>query len=470
MSWRRQMADPTTRRRRPSDRLPQAVDHKFQSSGERSAFWFESDCSPALVLSPHQIEKMKRHRTSSPGKGRQRVDALARQPIGVRSPTGVLPWTVRPEALAVRRLKSHAFWLAFGLGLLLVVGARCGQAQPPADQLEPVVRLPASVFAVPQQQPAPTASPGGQRAPHGLARGSSVAPAQGLGSGVPSAAELQQQQQRQTFTAPQRQTQPAREKPPTPTGRPNGESEPTFQSANGPATSPTFRPLSRSRQDSSASDATAQRTDPDTTPLPRPSRTVGLLLENRGRNSSRTADERGAVSSNTTGLAAVWKTLAALTAVVVLVLVAGRLLKKHSPLVVPRLSDEAVALLGRRSIDREHSIHLVRCGTRILVLGLAPGEIRTLAEITDPVEVDVLAGLCRSEQTPTGQFLHQVASVLKTGSSATAAARQTASAAQQPAVSPSRPSGVPTPATAAPTPVPSQTAALTNTSIRANTA
>ena len=41
------------------------------------------------------------------------------------------------------------------------------------------------------------------------------------------------------------------------------------------------------------------------------------------------------------------------------------------------------------------AVHLVRCGSRMLVLGVGPDGVRTLAEISDPLEVDLLAGACR---------------------------------------------------------------------------
>lgn len=46
-------------------------------------------------------------------------------------------------------------------------------------------------------------------------------------------------------------------------------------------------------------------------------------------------------------------------------------------------------------LSRGVAVHLVRCGSRMLVLGVGPDGVRTLAEITDPLEVDVLAGACR---------------------------------------------------------------------------
>ena len=68
---------------------------------------------------------------------------------------------------------------------------------------------------------------------------------------------------------------------------------------------------------------------------------------------------------------------------------------RHGPLALRGLPVEALELLGRRIIEPRVSIHLVRCGPKILVLGVSPDGVRTLTEITDPIEIDLLAGACR---------------------------------------------------------------------------
>lgn len=57
---------------------------------------------------------------------------------------------------------------------------------------------------------------------------------------------------------------------------------------------------------------------------------------------------------------------------------------------------EAMELLGRRTIEHKVVIHLVRCGGRVLVLGVSPEGARTLSEITDPAEVQRLVAACHS--------------------------------------------------------------------------
>jgi flagellar biogenesis protein FliO len=73
-----------------------------------------------------------------------------------------------------------------------------------------------------------------------------------------------------------------------------------------------------------------------------------------------------------------------------------RWLKTHGPARFRALPGEALELLGGRTLEPRVTVHLVRCGGRILMLGVAPDGVRTLAEYTDPVEVDLLAGACRS--------------------------------------------------------------------------
>jgi len=61
------------------------------------------------------------------------------------------------------------------------------------------------------------------------------------------------------------------------------------------------------------------------------------------------------------------------------------------------LPQEALEILGRRFVDPRQTILLVRIGSRILVVGSSANGLNSLGEIDDPVEVDLLAGMCRSE-------------------------------------------------------------------------
>jgi flagellar biogenesis protein FliO len=96
-----------------------------------------------------------------------------------------------------------------------------------------------------------------------------------------------------------------------------------------------------------------------------------------------------------------WTTMGSLVAVIAVIVLAAKFVRKHAPAAAAVLPPEAFRVLGRKSLDMRHAVHLVRLGSRLLVLGVSPEGMRTLAEISDPVEVDYLAGLCaRSEPSP----------------------------------------------------------------------
>ena len=73
------------------------------------------------------------------------------------------------------------------------------------------------------------------------------------------------------------------------------------------------------------------------------------------------------------------------------------------PALLPR---EAVEVLGRTPLAGRQHAHLLRCGNKVLLVYLSQGVAETLTEITDPVEVDRLVGLCRQAhpQSTTASF------------------------------------------------------------------
>jgi flagellar biogenesis protein FliO len=117
----------------------------------------------------------------------------------------------------------------------------------------------------------------------------------------------------------------------------------------------------------------------------------------------RVLPKRGAATSETSASSKSTKPTSATLwgTVVAIVLLAGGLmvtlkwLRRHGPAVLRALPDEALEPLGQRVLSRGVAVHLVRCGGRMLLLGVGPDGVRTLAEIHDPVEVDLLAGACR---------------------------------------------------------------------------
>jgi flagellar biogenesis protein FliO len=94
-------------------------------------------------------------------------------------------------------------------------------------------------------------------------------------------------------------------------------------------------------------------------------------------------------------------TLVALSFVVLLILVAAKLWSKHGPAIRTGLPPEALQVLGKRQLNQRQTVYLARLGSRILVLGSSANGLQTLCEITDPIEVDFLAGVCRGNDNHT---------------------------------------------------------------------
>lgn len=107
----------------------------------------------------------------------------------------------------------------------------------------------------------------------------------------------------------------------------------------------------------------------------------------------------GAASSAMTGVAS----LAVVLGLFFAVAWAMRRGMPAGPALLPR---EAVEVLGRTPLAGRQHAHLVRCGNKVLLVYLSQGAAETLTEITDPVEVDRLVGLCRQShpQSTTASF------------------------------------------------------------------
>jgi flagellar biogenesis protein FliO len=59
------------------------------------------------------------------------------------------------------------------------------------------------------------------------------------------------------------------------------------------------------------------------------------------------------------------------------------------------LPADAVSVLGRVSLTPKQVAQLLRVGNKLVLVALTPGGAETLTEVTDPVEVDRLMGLCQ---------------------------------------------------------------------------
>lgn len=119
-----------------------------------------------------------------------------------------------------------------------------------------------------------------------------------------------------------------------------------------------------------------------------------LRISRDGQEASGAGQNIRRTKSTGSGL---WTSFASLAVLILLMLGGARLWKRHGPRMGSVIPGEAVEVLGRRPVDARHSIVLVRLGSRILVLSAGAGGLQTLTELSDPVEVDFLAGQCRQQ-------------------------------------------------------------------------
>ncbi len=84
--------------------------------------------------------------------------------------------------------------------------------------------------------------------------------------------------------------------------------------------------------------------------------------------------------------------------VLVLFMATMWLLRKTMPGTKNQLGRGVVELLGTTPMGQRQSLQVIRFGNKILLVAMGPSGCDTLTEITDPFEVDRLAGLCQQQQ------------------------------------------------------------------------
>ncbi len=72
------------------------------------------------------------------------------------------------------------------------------------------------------------------------------------------------------------------------------------------------------------------------------------------------------------------------------------------------LPSEAFEVLGRAPLAGRQQAHLLRCGNKLLLVSVTPTGAETLAEVTDPDEVERLTALCRRPPAKAAETLRQV--------------------------------------------------------------
>jgi len=135
-------------------------------------------------------------------------------------------------------------------------------------------------------------------------------------------------------------------------------------------------------------------TTPESTPLPLSPPEVPLSI---GRETS--GPKHGSTTSKT---APGWSTLvtigSSLAVVLGLFFVFAWFLRRAAPAGAGVLPGEVVEVLGRAPLASRQHVHLLRCGKKLLLVSATQAGIETLTEITEPDEVDRLAGLCKQSQ------------------------------------------------------------------------
>jgi len=115
-----------------------------------------------------------------------------------------------------------------------------------------------------------------------------------------------------------------------------------------------------------------------------------------------------ATSSPTTskGIDSLLTVLGSLGVVVGLFLVTMWCFRRGMPKSARTLPAEVVEVLGRSPLSGRQQMHVIRFGSKLVLAAVSPNGVDSISEITDPMEVDRLAGHCQqaSPFSSTGAF------------------------------------------------------------------
>lgn len=135
-------------------------------------------------------------------------------------------------------------------------------------------------------------------------------------------------------------------------------------------------------------DAAEKSTQPPAKHVARP------LRRDPGSAKTTGPDTRAPLTSAMPDLATV---AASLSLVLALFFVVAWMMKKSLPKSASALPRDVVQVLGRTQLAGKQFAHLVRCGNKLLLVNVTAGGAETLTEITDPLEVDRLVGICAQQ-------------------------------------------------------------------------
>lgn len=95
------------------------------------------------------------------------------------------------------------------------------------------------------------------------------------------------------------------------------------------------------------------------------------------------------------GLRSLVSVASSLAVVLGLFFVVAWVMRRATPGGSAMLPGEVVEVLGRTVVSGRQQLQLLRCGNKLLLVSVTPTGVETLTEITEPDEVNHLAGLCR---------------------------------------------------------------------------
>lgn len=90
--------------------------------------------------------------------------------------------------------------------------------------------------------------------------------------------------------------------------------------------------------------------------------------------------------------------LSSLAIVIGLILAAAWFYRKAAPKISGALPKQVVQVLGRTPLAPRQQLVLLRLGSKLILVSNLHGDVRAISEITDPLEVDRLTGLCEAAQ------------------------------------------------------------------------
>jgi flagellar protein FliO/FliZ len=112
--------------------------------------------------------------------------------------------------------------------------------------------------------------------------------------------------------------------------------------------------------------------------------------------SSGNKNEAGNRAAN--GLPSAVTVAASLAVVLGLFFLVVWMFRRASPTGANLLPGEVVEVMGRAPLTGRQQMYLLRCGRKMVLVSVTPAGAETLTEVTDPVEVDRLSGLCQQSR------------------------------------------------------------------------